>query len=103
VTLESFPREKQLDSPIVQNNPARVKDLISRYSVNINQDDPRLITSGFLDSTLIGQRRALADIIRLANIWNFMAATGIDQYYPDSFEPPQSDLLMMSHSMRCFI
>jgi hypothetical protein len=92
VTLESFPREKQLDSPIVQNNPSRVKDFIHRYSLNLTQDDPRLITSGFLGSTLIGQRRAVADILRLQIYGILWAATGIDQYYPDSFEPPQANL-----------
>src|SRR4030042_3495785 len=43
VTLESFPVEKQLDSPIVQNNPTRVRDLISKYSLNLDPNDPRFV------------------------------------------------------------
>jgi hypothetical protein len=91
VTLESFPVEKQLDSPIVQNNSNEVQDLIRSYSLNLSTNDPRFVTPDFLDSTLLGQRRALADIIRLQLYGILWAATGIDQYYPDSFEPPQED------------
>ena len=92
VTLESFPIDHQLDSPIVQNNPYKVKDLITKYSLNLNINDHTLVKSGFLDSTLIGQRRALADIIRLQLYGVLWAATGIDQYYPASYAPPQENL-----------
>jgi hypothetical protein len=91
VTLESFPVDKQLDSPIVQNNSNEVQDLIRSYSLNLSTNDPRFVTPDFLESTLLGQRRALADIIRLQLYGILWAATGIDQYYPDSFEPPQED------------
>jgi hypothetical protein len=92
VTLESFPLDKQLDSPLVQNNPSRVQELISTYSLNLNHQDPRFVTPGFLEATLVGQRRALADIIRLQIYGALWAATGIDQYYPASYEPPQENL-----------
>ena len=91
VTLESFPVDKQLDSPIVQNNSNGVQDLIRSYSLNLSINDPRFVTPDFLESTLLGQRRALADIIRLQLYGILWAATGIDQYYPDTFEPPQED------------
>ncbi len=35
VTMESFPREKQLFSPIVQNNPERVRSLIKEYDLQL--------------------------------------------------------------------
>ncbi len=92
VTLESFPLSKQLDSPIVQNNPKDVIELIKQYSLNLNPQDPKFVIPNFLGSTLVGQRRALADIIRLQLYGVMWAATGIDQYYPDSFEPPQENL-----------
>lgn len=94
VTLESFPLDKQLDSPIVQNNPSMVQDLISTYSLNLNLHDPRFVIPNFLESTLVGERRALADILRLQLYGVMWAATGIDQYYPLSYEPPQENLAL---------
>ena len=45
-----------------------------------------------LESTIVGQRRPLADIFRL-QLYGFMwAATGIDQYIPDSYTPRAEDL-----------
>jgi hypothetical protein len=93
-TLESFPLDKQLDSPIVQNNPSMMKDLISSYSLNINPQDPRFAYPSFMDSTLVGERRALADLLRLQIYGVMWAATGIDQYYPASYEPPQENLAL---------
>jgi hypothetical protein len=92
VTLESFPVAKQLDSPIIQNNSTRVKDLIASYDINLDPHDPRFVTPNFLKSTLVGERRALADILRLQIYGVLWAATGIDQYYPVSYEPPQANL-----------
>jgi hypothetical protein len=92
ITLESLPREKQLDSPLIQNNPAEVRKLISTYAIDLDPQDERLITPGFWDSTLIGERRSLADLIRLQLYGVMWAATGIDQYYPASYDPPQENL-----------
>jgi hypothetical protein len=92
LTLDSFPNKKQLDSPILQNNPAAINQLIQAYSLNLDGKDPRLTTSNYWDSTLIGQRRQLADIIRLQLYGVMWAATSIDQYYPASYDPPQEDL-----------
>jgi len=92
ITLESFPRDNQLDSPIVQHNPSQVMDMITAYSLNLDPHDPAFFVRSFWDNTLIGQRRALADIFRLQFYGIMWAATGIDQYYPSSYEPPQEDL-----------
>src|SRR4030042_2038603 len=40
-TLESLPWTIQLDSPILQNNPSRVKDLITKYDINLDLHDQR--------------------------------------------------------------
>jgi hypothetical protein len=93
VTLESFPITKQLDSPIVQNNTTRVRELITRYDINLDPKDPRFVVPNFLEATLVGERRALADILRLQIYGVMWAATGIDQYYPASYEPPQANLV----------
>jgi hypothetical protein len=91
VTLESFPREKQLYPPIVQHNAAHVRDLIARYGLALNADDARFVTTDFWGETLIGQRRAVADWLRLQFYGVSWAATGIDQHIPAEYTPRQSD------------
>ena len=91
-TLESFPIDKQLDSPILQNNFSRVRDLITTYSLNLDLNDPRLVVPSFWNESLVGERRTLADLLRLQLYGAMWAATGIDQYYPATYEPPQEDL-----------
>ena len=92
LTLESVPVKKQLDSPILENNPSEAQNLITQFSLNLDLHDPRFVNSSFLDSTLIGQRRTLADLVRLQLYGVMWSATGIDQYYPATYEPPQKDL-----------
>lgn len=92
VTLESFPLEKQLTSPIVSNNAVRVDDLILRYNLSLNSEDPDLVRLSFWDKTLIGRRRSLADLIRLQLYGIPWSATGIDQVYPSDYQQAQTDL-----------
>lgn len=91
VTLESFPRDKQLFAPIVQQNPDRVRPLIEEYSLLLDTADPRFVDPDFLDETVVGRRRDLADLIRLQAYGFSWAATGIDQYIPEEIEPRRSD------------
>ena len=92
VTLEAFPLDKQLTSPIVANNAAYVDDLISRYNLPFDPGDPALVRPNFWDRTIIGQRRALADLFRLQMYGLLWSATGIDQTYPIDYTPAQTDL-----------
>ena len=92
VTLESLPQEKQLDSPILQHNPEAVRALIARYGLRSSAADPRLITPTFWDQTIPGERRNLADLVRLQLYGFLWAATVVDQSFPAHFDPPQSDL-----------
>ncbi|MBI4732796.1 MAG: hypothetical protein HY781_11870 [Chloroflexi bacterium] len=91
LTLESFPFDKQLTSPIVANNAARVDDLITRYGLSLDPADPALARPGFWGQTLIGQRRALADLFRLQMYGVLWSATGIDQSYPSDYTRAQTD------------
>jgi hypothetical protein len=91
LTLESFPLDKQLSSPIVANNAARVDDLIARYALSLDPADPNLVRPGFWGQTLIGQRRPLADLIRLQLYGVLWSATGIDQTYPADYTRAQTD------------
>jgi hypothetical protein len=91
LTLEAFPIDKQLGSPLVANNAKRVSDLITRYNLPFDPRDANLIRPNVWDRTLIGQRRALADLFRLQIYGIPWAATGIDQVYPTNYEPAQND------------
>jgi hypothetical protein len=90
VTLESFPLERQLDAPIAANNPVRMQALQALYSLAFGAE--KLPQPTFWQQTIIGQRRALADLIRLQLYGVLWAATGIDQAYPETYTPAQRDL-----------
>lgn len=92
VTLESFPADKQLFPPLVQNNAAAVRALIARHNLRLDPRDPALIDASWWDRTLVGRRRALADLVRLQFYGVLWAATGIDQDIPDTFTPRMEDL-----------
>ena len=92
MTLESFPYDKQLFSPIVQNNPDAARGLIQKYGLSFPPDDPAFLQPSFWDKTLVGRRRALADILRLQLYGIMWAATGIDQDYPAHYELRANDL-----------
>jgi hypothetical protein len=91
VTLEAFPLYNQLSSPIVANNANRVEDLIARYNLPINLNNPAFVRPNVWDSTLIGQRRPLADLVRLQMYGVMWTATGIDQTYPADYQHTQRD------------
>ncbi len=91
VTLEAFPVNNQLDSPIVANNPSRVDDLIEQFGLPLSTKDPALVRPTFWDKTLIGQRRPLADLIRLQMYGVLWTATGIDQTYPADYQHTQTE------------
>ena len=91
VTLESFPRAKQLYPPLVQNNPRVLRRLIADYALDLDPDDARFVTPGFWDGTILGRRRALADLLRLQLYGVAWSATGIDQHYPRTYTPRQED------------
>ena len=92
VTLEAFPWEKQFSSPLVENNQQEVLDLMKSDNVDLSQltletED----SSAFIDRTIIFQRRALADLLRLQAYGVMWAATGIDQEYFENYPPAQRD------------
>ena len=91
-TLEAMPNSKQIASPIVQHNAAEIGRLVQGYHLNIDMNDPAFVSPTIWDRTIMGQRREIADVLRL-NLYGFMwAATGIDQVYPTDYEPRADDL-----------
>jgi hypothetical protein len=91
VTLESFPREKQLVHPLLQNNAGRVRALITAYDLVLDPNDPRFVEPDFLGRMIVGQRRAMADWLRLQFYSFSLAATGIDQAIPAEIPLRKSD------------
>ena len=91
-TLEAFPVEKQVASPIVANNWESLRSLQSRYGLEVDPNDPAFVQKNSWDKTIIGMQRALADVIRLQIYGVMWAATGVDQTYPTDYAPAQTDL-----------
>jgi lysophospholipase L1-like esterase len=92
LTLESFPYDKQLYSPLLQNNPGPVKDLISRFNLNVDPDSTEWIETSLYDRTILGARRHLADLLRLQLLGISWAATKIDQEIPQNYTQRREDL-----------
>ena len=92
VTLESFPYDKQLFPPLLQNNAYSVRDLIQQHHLNMDHHSSDLIDLDFMDKTILGSRRALADLVRLQLYGVMWAATGVDQELPDTYTPALQDL-----------
>ena len=80
-TLEGMLRAEQLRSPILANNAERARDLIARYGLRLDPNDPAFVNPTFLEKTIVGARRPLADLLRLQFYGVMWGATGIDQVY----------------------
>lgn len=91
VSLASFPPEKQLFPPLVQHNHERILPLIETYEFAINPNDEQFIQPNLWERTIIGQRRPLADLLRLQSYGFSWMTTRIDQYIPDEIELRRSD------------
>lgn len=91
LTLEAFPADKQLTSPIVAHNAARVQAMIHAYELPFDPNEPTLVRPTFWDNTFIGRRRDLADLVRLQLYGVLWAATGVDQVYPTDYQPAQTE------------
>ena len=91
VTLQSFPRAIQIETPLVANNPERIRALIENLNLDLDPDDPQFVDSTFMDRTLIGRRRTIFDALQLQFYGPKWAATGIDQTYPEDYTPAQRD------------
>jgi hypothetical protein len=91
-TLESFPKDKQLASPLVVHNAESVRDLIDRFELSLDPADPNLIDESFFNKTIFGKRRLLMDLVRLQLYGVMWGATGVDQLYPLDYPPAAVDL-----------
>jgi hypothetical protein len=76
----------------VQNNGERIRPFITQYSLNLNPNNEQFVNPDWWDRTIIGQRRNLADLLRLQTTGFAWAATGIDQAIPADIPLRQTDL-----------
>ena len=89
-TLESFPIEEQLAAPLVQNNRSTITSLIQEHELPLPIEDLPPEPS-FVDRTFVGQRRPIADWVRLQAFGVMWGITGIDQIYPNDFPLRRND------------
>jgi len=86
-TLEALPIEKQLSTPINENNKHKIFTLLDTYQI----DQIEIEKPSSLERTFWAQRRNLYDVIRLQLYGVLWGATGIDQDYPESYRNAQRD------------
>lgn len=91
VTLQSFPRQIQIETPLVGNNPRRVIPLIETFDLPLQDDFSQFAQFTYWDRTLFGRRRTVFDALQLQFSGMQWAATGIDQTYPSDYVPAQRD------------
>lgn len=91
-TLESFPRDKQLFPTLLRQNPQAVGELIAAYNLPLDASDPAFARPNFWQRTLTGDRRQLADLLRLQAFGVMWAASGIDHEIPPEYTSRQDDL-----------
>ncbi len=86
VTLESLVSDEQLSIPLVKNNPLELNKVIDKYQLSYPKAEINL-----LDYSIFGQKRNLADIIRLQLHGVNWAGSGIDQVIPAEYTPAMRD------------
>lgn len=84
VTLESLPKKTQLETPLVMNNPILANRMIRSYQLNLSE-----IETSPMQFTIVEQRRNLADLFRHQMAGVLWSVTGIDQEYPQDYNPAQ--------------
>ena len=92
VTLEAFPLDKQLTSPIVANNLNEIRQISEKYDLQLGLTGQSELTLNTYEKSILGQRRALSDLLRLQLYGTMWSATLIDQIYPSDYEHAQIDL-----------
>jgi len=80
-TLGSLTPDRRLDHPIVLSNLSSVDELSREYNLSFATSEVSLVNFSFWDRTIVGNRRALMDWVRLQLYGVLWAATGIDQVY----------------------
>ncbi len=91
VTLDSLAPAQQLNHPLLWHNAPRTRELIQTFQLPLDAADGRFVTPTFWQQTLVGQRQALANWLRLQQLGAAWQATGVDQFIPAEFTPRATD------------
>lgn len=83
VTLRSFPSDAQTHA-LTEANASEACAAVGRTCAAPQR--------GLLERTLWGRRREIADVVRLQLLGAAWAATGLDQYSPETYESVQREL-----------
>ncbi len=92
VTLESFPKVSQLDSPFLQLNPDLTRELITRHALDLDTEDERFEDPTFWNRTIVGQRRELAQLFKLQMLGVLWSGSGVDHEIPETYNERLEDL-----------
>ncbi|RCK76360.1 MAG: hypothetical protein ANABAC_0511 [Anaerolineae bacterium] len=92
ITLESFPKQKQLYSPLLEQNQSEVIRLLERLDLKESISSPQPSPPTLWQRSLIGQRKALADWLRYQLYGFLWTATQIDHVIPEIISQKQVDL-----------
>lgn len=87
-TLESFPKENQVFSDLLNNNAELVQQILQKYNLD---KEFKFQTSSANEHNFINQRRNIADLFRLQAYGVLWSATGIDQDLISPFTPAKRD------------
>ncbi len=91
LTMESFPLDKQFSTVLVSENLPEMVSVAARSGLSGWVPQTEAETDDFFSKTLFGQRRDLADLIRLQLYGFLWGATGVDQDYPADAPRPGYD------------
>lgn len=92
VTLESFPKDKQMYSPLLQENLDEFTRIVQYNQLEIGIAIPEPPRKSLWQKTILAQRKQLADLFRFQLYGFNWSATGIDQFIPAEYPPRQEDL-----------
>jgi hypothetical protein len=103
ITPESFAPKQQTDPLLVRENPDIAVALINQLGLtSIRADSPAFIRPTFLESTIVGRRRQIADWLRI-NLYGIpWSATRHDQTYPRFYVPRMEDFIDMPNTWQGF-
>ena len=90
VTLDSLQPNAQLSTALVRNHPQQIRALIETYDLRIDTSEVDWVEPDLWQRTIIGQRRNLADLLRLQTYGIAWSATEVDQLIGE-YELRQSD------------
>jgi hypothetical protein len=97
-TPEAFAPNQQTDPALVRQNPGLLQPLVAQYNLPINLQDSRFVQPTLIDQSIWGQRRALADLLRLQLYGLAWQASQHDQTYPRQYVPRMEHFDDMDHS-----